>query len=386
MESEGRINYPGRDTSNGRSPGYTWAGTVLSFFAAVTLLSGCAGTSERQDHLSARTIELSRDVSDLKMQVKDIQSGQMDNAREMGGSAESIRKRQAELGARLDEVESRLAKTSGKVEVLEHGSKGGGGGGEDASFLGNKVKKLEDDKQDLDRRVTELERALNADTGSSAPTHERAMAPPQAPVAAPAMSAPRVPPTTVKKPDVQSSLPLPKQAPPQKTAAVAKQQAPKPAAPVVLESKDEEAPADSEQAPTKKEAKTPSAPASVPATDEFGQGMQLYEKKDYKSAMAAFRAYLAKNPNDKKAPAAHFYIGESYYNQNKYEESILEYQKVIKDHPKSGKTPDALYKQAMSFYSLGDKMSCKLILEKLIKNFPKSNLVTSAKNQLKKIK
>ncbi|MBF0476414.1 MAG: tol-pal system protein YbgF [Deltaproteobacteria bacterium] len=384
MDSEGRINYPGRDTSNGRSPGYTWAGTVLSFFVAVTLFSGCAGTSERQDHLSARTIELSRDVSDLKMQVKDIQSGQMDNAREMGGSAESIRKRQAELGARLDEIESRLAKTSGKVEVLEHSSKGGGGG-EDTSFLGNKVKKLEDDKQDLDKRVTELERALNVNTSSSAvPTQERAMAAAQAPVAAPAMAAPKVI-QTVKKPDIPSSLPMPKQAPPQKTAVVAKPQAPKPAAPVALESKDEEAPAESEQAPAKKEAKTP-AQAPAPATDEFGQGMQLYEKKDYKSAMAAFRAYLAKNPSDKKAPAAHFYIGESYYNQNKYEESILEYQKVIKDHPKSPKTPDALYKQAMSFYSLGDKMSCKLILEKLIKNFPKSNLVTPAKNQLKKIK
>lgn len=130
------------------------------------------------------------------------------------------------------------------------------------------------------------------------------------------------------------------------------------------------------------------APAAKAPTggDLYDLGYSLYQKKSYAAARDRFQAYLKKYPKGRRAPNAHFWIGETFSAQKRYEEAILSYNQVIKRWPKSSKAPAALYKQALAFAWLGDKRTARIVLNKLIKEYPGSGHVSAAKKQLQRLK
>lgn len=120
--------------------------------------------------------------------------------------------------------------------------------------------------------------------------------------------------------------------------------------------------------------------------DLYDLGLKLYKSNSYDAARDRFEAYLKRYPKGKRAPNAHFWIGESFYAQKRYEEAILAYNQVIKRFADSSKTPPALYKQGLAFAALGDKRTARIVLGKLIKEHPKSSQAKAAKKQLDSLK
>ena len=137
--------------------------------------------------------------------------------------------------------------------------------------------------------------------------------------------------------------------------------------------------------PTLAAATPPSADAAGPPAGggAYEEGKILFDRRDYREAIASFQGYLAEEPKGAKAAAAQFYIGEALYAEQRYEEAILEYQKVVQGFPKSNQVPTALLKQGLSFQALGDGAGAKPFYQKVVNNYPKSYAAGVAKERLK---
>ncbi len=118
----------------------------------------------------------------------------------------------------------------------------------------------------------------------------------------------------------------------------------------------------------------------------YNQALNLYRQKRFQEAQKLFEKYLQLYPQGKRAPNAHFWIGECLFRTQRYEEAILEYQKVIDQFPKSNKVPAALLKQGFAFLRLGDTEAASIVFKKLIHQYPRTEQARIARKYLARLK
>jgi tol-pal system protein YbgF len=124
----------------------------------------------------------------------------------------------------------------------------------------------------------------------------------------------------------------------------------------------------------------------VPAPEEaYNKASELFKKGDIAGAKGEFKRFLEVYPKSKLAENAHYWLGECYFSEKKYDEAILEFDEVIKNYPKGNKVPDALFRQGMAFLGMNDTTNAKLIFKEVIKRFPKSDQAKRASKKLKEI-
>jgi tol-pal system protein YbgF len=124
----------------------------------------------------------------------------------------------------------------------------------------------------------------------------------------------------------------------------------------------------------------------VPAPEEaYNKASELFKKGDIAGAKGEFKGFLEVYPKSKLAENAHYWLGECYFSEKKYDEAILEFDEVIKNYPKGNKVPDALFRQGMAFLEMNDTTNAKLIFKEVIKRFPKSDQAKRATKKIKEI-
>lgn len=123
-------------------------------------------------------------------------------------------------------------------------------------------------------------------------------------------------------------------------------------------------------------------PVAAP-DDAYKKAYDLYTKGDVAGAKGEFKRFLEVYPKSKYAENAHYWLGECYFAEKKYDEAILEFDEVIKNYPKGNKVPDALFRQGMAFLEMKDTTNAKLIFREVIKRFPKSDQAKRASKKLK---
>jgi len=124
----------------------------------------------------------------------------------------------------------------------------------------------------------------------------------------------------------------------------------------------------------------------VPAPEEaYKKAYDLFTKGDVEGAKGEFKRFLEVYPKSKYAENAHYWLGECYFAEKKFDEAILEFDEVIKNYPKGNKVPDALFRQGMAFLEMNDTTNAKLIFKEVIKRFPKSDQAKRASKKLKEI-
>ena len=131
----------------------------------------------------------------------------------------------------------------------------------------------------------------------------------------------------------------------------------------------------------------PLAPAATaPATPQgntpdllYEKGIQAFDQRQYKNAVAAFKDFSANYPQHQLAGNAAFWQGESYYQMKDYGRAALAYQEVLDKHKGSSKYQSALLKQGMSLHYAGKKDAGKQRLQELISRYPSSPEATRAK-------
>ncbi|AEA33952.1 tol-pal system protein YbgF [Hippea maritima] len=122
------------------------------------------------------------------------------------------------------------------------------------------------------------------------------------------------------------------------------------------------------------------------AEDEaaFDKALALFKKKDYGSAIEAFKAFKKDFKDSKLMPDAVFYLAESYFAKGEYDRAIINYDYLINTYPKSSKIAKATLKEGLAFIKMGDKVDGNYLLQKVIKQFPNSLEAKEAKKILKK--
>ena len=132
---------------------------------------------------------------------------------------------------------------------------------------------------------------------------------------------------------------------------------------------------------------TPSAAVATPAATSSGntpdilyeKGIQAFDQRQYKDAVAAFKDFGASYPQHQLAGNAAFWQGESYYQLKDYGRAALAYQDVLDKYKGSSKYQSSLLKQGMSLYYAGKKDAGKQRLQELVSRYPSSPEATRAK-------
>lgn len=121
---------------------------------------------------------------------------------------------------------------------------------------------------------------------------------------------------------------------------------------------------------------------SEPVRKSYESAWLRFERKDYRAAVSRFGEFLKKYPRSRLAPAAQFWLGESYFAMKDFEKAIVAYDEVRR-YPQTDKIAAALLRQGIAFAELGEKLNARLVLQELVEKFPQSAEAPRAKQRLK---
>ena len=111
---------------------------------------------------------------------------------------------------------------------------------------------------------------------------------------------------------------------------------------------------------------TPTAPANT--KEEYEAAVAILQAGKLEAAEKTFSNFLVKNNKTKFAPAATFYLGESFYLRNRYREAAEKYLEITTKYAQSGQAPDALLRLGQSLAAMGAKeQACASFREIAIK-------------------
>lgn len=134
------------------------------------------------------------------------------------------------------------------------------------------------------------------------------------------------------------------------------------------------------------ETKTDTKPADDPsaALKAYESALGLFKAGKYKEAAVAFDKFTKTYPDSEQAPAAQFWLGNSYYAVGDCKQVISSQQKLLAKWPKNGRAPDAMANIANCQAELGQKAESQKTLKDLVAKYPDSKAAGAAKQQLKK--
>jgi tol-pal system protein YbgF len=142
--------------------------------------------------------------------------------------------------------------------------------------------------------------------------------------------------------------------------------------------------------------------ASRPTTNAL-QPQDIYQaayldfsKGSYPLAIAGFREFLRRFPDQPLAGAAQYWIGEAqvalargHANAGQtpqateaLEQAVQEFRKVLANYPRSDKAPASLYKEALVLLELKQTDAAQQRLQYLVETFPQSEESTLARERL----
>ena len=149
-------------------------------------------------------------------------------------------------------------------------------------------------------------------------------------------------------------------------------------------------------------APAPAAAGSRPTTNPL-QPQDIYQaayldfsKGSYALAIAGFREFLRRFPDQALAGAAQYWIGEAHFSLARgyanagqsqqateaLEQAVQEFRKVLANYPRSDKAPASLYKEALVLLELKQPVVAQQRLQYLVDTFPQSEESALARERL----
>jgi tol-pal system protein YbgF len=114
-------------------------------------------------------------------------------------------------------------------------------------------------------------------------------------------------------------------------------------------------------------------PPSRSPKDEYDLAYGYVLHKDYALAEKAFSDFLRKNPNDKLAPDAHYWLGESFFQRQRYQDAADSYLVVVRNYETADKAPDSLLRLGQSLAALGQKEMACASLGEVSRKYPRAS-------------
>jgi tol-pal system protein YbgF len=123
-------------------------------------------------------------------------------------------------------------------------------------------------------------------------------------------------------------------------------------------------------------ATAPQATASVAAAnpqDQYNAAFSLLRQARYEDAEQALRGFVQQHPKDSLAPAAQYWLGETFYVRKDYNNAAAAFADGYEKYPKSPKGPDFLLKLGMSFANAGQKDNACQAYKRLDHDYPQAS-------------
>ncbi len=135
--------------------------------------------------------------------------------------------------------------------------------------------------------------------------------------------------------------------------------------------------------PTPPSVQSPSVGEAATPRRAYDAALSAYRAGDYQGAIAAFDAFVKRNPRDPLAPNAQYWIGDSWFNLRDFRAAANAQQALIAAYPDSTKVPDALLNLSSAQFALGDTAASRKTLEEVIARYPQSEAAEKARQRLK---
>jgi len=118
---------------------------------------------------------------------------------------------------------------------------------------------------------------------------------------------------------------------------------------------------------------------------EYDAAFDFLKASRYGAAIAAFRSFIEKHPDNALAGNAQYWIAEAHYVTRDFNAALEEFRKAISGYPDSSKVPDARLKIGYCYADLGDTERARAALGEVLALYPGSRVAVSAEAKLKKL-
>jgi tol-pal system protein YbgF len=116
--------------------------------------------------------------------------------------------------------------------------------------------------------------------------------------------------------------------------------------------------------------------AAVPPSDSPKENYDLAYgyllRKEYALADEVFRAFLRRFPNDRLAPDAKYWLGESLFQRQRYRDAAESFLDVSTKHEGTPKAPDSLLRLGQSLAALGEKEAACASFAEVGRKYPRA--------------
>ncbi len=127
-------------------------------------------------------------------------------------------------------------------------------------------------------------------------------------------------------------------------------------------------------------------PAAIQAEYDKAYAYLHPSRREYKKAIAAFKAFVKKYPGSDLADNALYWLGESYYVTQDNANALKAFERVLAEYPDSDKASGALLKKGYILDALGKRSEARKILQQVLSRYPGSSAASMAKARLKHMK
>ena len=124
------------------------------------------------------------------------------------------------------------------------------------------------------------------------------------------------------------------------------------------------------EAPTVSNATEDGFTTGQPSID-YANAYGFVKSREYEKAIEAFKAYVARYPDDRYTPNAWYWLGEMHVTvepQN-LEASAKAFQNLLSAYPDNNKVPAAMYKLGTVYFLQGDKQKARELLTHVIDRY-----------------
>ena len=119
---------------------------------------------------------------------------------------------------------------------------------------------------------------------------------------------------------------------------------------------------------------------------EFEAALAAFRKGDFLAAQTAFSDFLRKYPSSGYRPTALFWVGNAQYANRDYKGAIANFRALLQQAPDHPRAPEAVLSIANCQIELKENTNAKRTLDELVKAYPQSEAAVAARERLSRLR
>ena len=119
---------------------------------------------------------------------------------------------------------------------------------------------------------------------------------------------------------------------------------------------------------------------------EFEAALAAFRKGEFAVAQPAFAEFLRKYPTSGYKPTALFWLGNAQYANRDYRGAIANFRALLQQSPDHPRAPEAVLSIANCQIELKDNVAARRTLDELVKAYPQSEAASAARERLARLR